>query len=321
VHKGLATALGLALAAAWAGVVWQANRPEGAAATRVRALAVVPAGPVFVLSVDVARLRASGAGQALVGRSVAGLAAKACENVIAQGSDELVVALPAGSDGTRPGLDSLALIVSGTFRGSAVATCAEERVRARGGDPVRTALGSFVSVRARRQPAEVVARDGLLIVSEGAYLRTLVDVADGHRADGSEAERERDLVHAELRRVLGRGAPVIATLVLPSGWPRAVLAEPAAELSPLSAVRSAALRAELGTEIELSGLIVCDASASCEHLVRFLGNARADLGNLLPPDAATLLGRLAFTRKDARIDFSAQLRAEDVAKLAPVAPR
>jgi len=298
-------------------VTWRARLPKPETPAPVAPLAIVPPGPAFVLSVDLRRLRASHAGQALVGRGLAELRGDPCESRIAGEVDEVVVALPAEREPGRSGAAGLALIAAGHFRGDAVATCAEQRIVARHGDAVRTTIGSFSSVRDRHQTAEVSARNGLLIVSDGAYLRELLDGAEGHRAEGTLAERARDRLHAELRRVFGRGAPVMATLALPNGWLADALSEPGAERSPLSAIRSAALRAELGRDLDVSGLVACEASGPCEHLERFFANARTDLRPLLPADAAELLDRVTLTRTEARIELSAHVGAEDLSKLSP----
>ena len=280
----------MAVGAALALVAWRARAPQPKALLPsgpppLAPLAIVPPGPAFVLSVDLKRLRASPAGRALLGRGLFELTGQPCQGQLAGDVDEVVLALPAESKPGRAGAEGFGLIAAGRFQGSAVAACAAQQIRARHGDPVQTRIGSFASVRDRHQTAEVSARDGLLVVSEGAYLRELLDGAEGQRGEGSEAERARDSLHAELRRVFATDSPVSATLALPNGWLSQALGEPGAELSPLSAARSAALR-----------------------------NARSDLQTLLP-EAAALLGRITFTRKGARIDFSAHLRAEELGKL------
>jgi hypothetical protein len=317
----LALVVGLAIIASAAFVLWRDRaRVDGARAT-LRPLAIVPPGPAFVLTVDVGRLRAAKSGQALVGRGLAGIAGDACEQVLFQDVDELVLTVPSGAGFEPSSVDSFALIAAGRFLGASVADCAERGIRARQGEAVRTTIGGFASVRDRRRSGEVAARDGLFVLSHGEYLRALLDGAEGRRAEGTPEERERDRLHAELRRVVGRGAPVVLTLALPNGWLRAALADPAAELSPLATLRSAALRAELGADVELAGLIACDDAARCEGLERFLQGARSDLTALVPPEGARALERITLTRKDARLELAARLAADDVAKLLPAGPR
>jgi hypothetical protein len=263
-----------------------------------------------VLTLDLARLRAAKAGVALVGRGLAELKGDACEKTLFYDVDTLALAVPADRKLEQPGSDSFAIIASGRFLGSAVADCAERGIRARQGDPVRTTIGSFSSVRARNRAGEVAARDGLLVLSDGSYLRELLDAAEGHRAEGTPEERERDRLHAELRRAFGLRAPVIASLALPAHWLKTALGDPEAELSPLATIRSAALRADVTSDIDLAGLIACDATERCAELERFLLKVRGDLGPRWAP-------RLSLTRKDARLDFAARLAPDDLARLWP----
>ncbi len=316
-RAALSLVVGLAIVAGAAFVLWRDRAQAGGAASALRPLAIVPPGPVFVLTVEVGRLRAAKSGQALVGRGLAGLAGDACEKVMFQDVDELVLVIPSGAGLEPSSADSFALIAAGRFLGASVADCAERGIRARQGEAVRTTIGSFASVRDRRRAGEMAARDGLLVLSQGEYLRALLDGAEGRRPEGAPAERERDRLHAELRRVVGRGAPVVLTLALPNGWLRAALADPAAELSPLAALRSAALRAEIGADIELAGLVACDDAARCQALERFLRDARSDLALLVPPEGARALERITLTRNEARLELAARLDAADVAKLVP----
>lgn len=280
----------------------------------VNALAIVPPGPALVVSIDVARLRGVSTGRALLGRSLAELGGAPCESALATNVDQLALAMPGDGAPDRAASDALALIGTGHFSGTDVASCAEAHVRAAHGDPVRTPIGSFTSVRDRRKSGEVAARDGLLVVSEGLYLRELIDAADAPRRDGTPAEHERDELHAELRRVVGRGAPIIATLALPPGWLGHTLADPSADLSPLATIRSAAVRVDLADGIDLTGLLACDGNDACARLERFFGNARSDLATLWP-EAAPLLAHLTLTRSAARLDFAAHLSSEDVGRL------
>jgi hypothetical protein len=57
-------------------------------------------------------------------------------------------------------------------------------------------------------------------------------------------QRARDALHAALRKSFGGTAPLIATVTLPRGWLERTLGDRDAKLSPLSELRSAALRLE-----------------------------------------------------------------------------
>jgi hypothetical protein len=317
-RAALALAVGLAVVAGAAFVLWRDRTQAGGAP--LPPLAIVPPGPAFVLTVELGRLRAAKSAQALVGRGLAQLAGDACEKVLFQDVDELVLTIPSSAGFEPTGADSFALIATGRFLGASVADCAERGIVARQGEAVRTTIGSFASVRDRRRSGEVAARDGLLVLSAGEYLRALLDGAEGRRAEGEPEQRERDRLHAELRRVVGRDAPVVLTLALPKGWLPAALGDPAAELSPLATLRSAALRAEIGADLELAGLLACDDAARCQALERFMLDARSDLRSLVPPEGARALERLTLTRKDTRLELAARLDPEDVAKLVPAGP-
>ncbi len=315
--RRLAGALAAALVAVAASFGWFLTRKVPAPASRrVNALAIVPPGPALVVTIDVARLWTMATGRALLGRSLAELGDTACESALAANLDELALAMPGDSASEGASSDALALIGTGRFSGRDVASCAEARVRAAHGEPVRTPIGSFTSVRDRRKAGEVAARDGLLVMSDGLYLRELIEAADGPRPDGTPAEHERDELHAELRRVVGQGAPIVGTLALPPGWLSRALAEPSADRSPLATIRSAAVRANVGTGIDITGLVACDGDDPCERLERFFRTASSDLGTLWP-EAAPLLARLTLTRSAARIDFSVHLAPEDITRLPP----
>jgi hypothetical protein len=310
--------VGLAIIAAAAFMLWRDRAQSTGGTSGLRPLTIVPPGPALVLSVDLARLRGAKSGQALLGRGLAALQGDACEKLVLHDADELVLTIPSGQRLERSSPDSFALIATGHFLGHSVAGCAERGIAARKGQAVRTTIGGFTSVRDRRRSGEVAARDGLLVVSDGEYLRELLDGAEGRRAEGSPEERERDRLHAELRRSFGRDAPFVLTLALPDGWLEQALGDPTVERSPLATLRSAALRAEIGADIELSGLVACDDPGRCEALERFLNDARRDLHALLGPDAGRALDAITLNRKDARLELSARLRTDDVTKLAPV---
>jgi hypothetical protein len=294
----LLVALGAVLVAHRHATLW----PDAPA---LHPLAVVPAGPALLVSVDVARLRQTRAGAAFVKKSLAEVAPLPCEGSLLAEIDELAFAMPSETS-AEAASDTFALIASGRFTAASVSACAEARIRARGGTALTTTLGSFKSVRARNRAGELAVRDGLVVLSNGSYLRELVDAADGHRADGTPAEHQRDELHVELRRVTGRGAPVIATLVLTPGWLSRTLADPTAERSPLAAIRTAALRADVTGSVDLTGVVSCETADACEHLERFVTQARADLATFAP-GFAELLARVRFVRTGARLALEAHV--------------
>jgi hypothetical protein len=296
------------------GVLAREHHDAAKPATPIHPLAIVPPGPALVVSVDVQRLRATSSGQTLLGKSLAELSAGACDQALANELDALALAMPGSTAVGAPNSDALALVGTGRFTGAKVTACAATRIQARGDEPVQTTIGSFASVRDRKKSGEIAARDGLLVMSEGLYLRELIDAADGGRSDGTPDERERDALHRELRRVVGQNAPVIATLVLPEGWLARTLADPAAELSPLAAIRTAALRANVTDHVEIDGLIGTDGDEAGARLERFFVNARSDLATLFP-NSADVFARVRVERHGPKLELSARLSPAELVSL------
>jgi hypothetical protein len=312
----------LALAVALLGAALIAKKPWVSApkAPRLSPLAIIPAGPAFVLHVDLARLRESKAGRELSELGWARYSPNAnwaFEPL--RDVDELVLAVPGDARfGREHGAsfepDAVALVATGNFPTKAITDAAFERIRARGGKPLLTKVGSFDSVRDLEGSGEVSARDGLLVLSDGAYLRALLAAAEGHRSDGTDLERTRDHVHAELRRSFGRGAPVTATLTLPSGWLESAFGDSVAARSPLALVRSAAVRVTVGERVELEGLLLCANADDCSHVAKFLVNARGDLETALGSDAALRHFRDVGKQDGERVEIALSLGLDEVAK-------
>jgi hypothetical protein len=323
VHRLLLVAV-LALIAL---VVVQRREPSVARSSRtttLRPLALVPRGPAFVMTVDVARLRASPFAPAFARLGLSELVGTtaACQFDPLRDLSELVVAsagLPAGATFTAPGTTGepsapAAVVGTGRFAGRAVADCASTRIAARGGQVSVTTLGSFSSVRDRDLPAEVAVRDGLLVLSEGRYLREILDIADGRSREGSELERLRDHLHTELRRTFGRGAPVLATVVVPEGWLARAFG-PEAQASPLATVRSAALRVEVGERISIGGFLGCLSEKDCGDVAEFLRDTSRSVAPLLGPEGARLLGAVSIQKERERIELSLALTVADLLAL------
>lgn len=285
VHIGLLLTL-LAALGALLYFVPRTRAPSAAKPAPLRPLEIVPPGAAFVLSADLVALRENQLARRVFADRLRSIAAvpRGCRLDPVTDLDEIAVAVPNASDLGRdlarpfaPG--ALAVIASGRFGAAAVADCAEEAIRARQGDPVRTPIGSFLGVRDRKRAgAEIVARDGLLVVSEGSYLRDVLDAADGQGAPGSELERTRDRLHVELRRRLGENTPIRATLSLAPGWLEEALGEPEAKASPLSKLRSAAVAVELGGALSLRALLVSETAADSTALEGLLRSLARDMG-------------------------------------------
>lgn len=292
-----------------------------------RPLALVPPGPAFLMTVDMARLRASPLAPALARFGLAELVGTSAEcrfDPLRDLTDVVVASagLPAGATFATPGSAGTAsapaaVIASGHFGGRMIAGCASARIATRGGNVSVTSLGSFTSVRDRDLSAEVAAKDGLVVLSEGRYLREILDIAEGRTHEGSELDRLRDRLHTELRRTFGRGAPVLATVVVPDAWLSRTFGEDAAA-SPLASIRSAALRIESGERITLGGFLGCATEKDCAEVAAFLRDTSKSVAPLLGADAARLLGSVVLRHERERVELSLELTTNDLAALAAI---
>jgi hypothetical protein len=292
--------------------------------TALRPLALVPRGPAFVMTVDVARLRASPFAPLFARLGLTELVGTTatCRFDPLRDLSELVITsagLPAGASFTSPGAAGessapAAVIGTGRFEGRTVTDCASARIAARGGQASITTVGSFTSVRDRDLPAEVAVRDGLLVLSEGRYLRDILDIAEGRSSEGSELDRLRDHLHTELRRTFGRGAPVLATVVVPEGWLARTFG-PDAQASPLATIRSAAVRVEVGERVSIGGFLGCLSEKDCGNVLEFLRDTSRGVAPLLGPEGARLLGTVSMQQERERIELSLALTGADLVAL------
>lgn len=282
-------------------------RPE---TPSVDPLALVPPGPAFVLTVDVARLRGDAGVAELLGRELerfdAGAERAAFSDCVPKLSGDVERVAVAVSHAS-----AFALIATGRFKRAAALECAVASVG--NGAAVRTTIGSFETVRDPKKSGEFAARDGLLVVSDGDYFRAVLDRAEGHQPAAATPD-DRDRLHAELRRTVGQGAPVIASLVLPRGWLGTLMGDAEAERSPLAVLRTAVLRANVGNGLDVAGTVVCENEADATRLERFLTTLRADLGGERVEGALALLTALAIVRRGAALDFSGRVDATELVK-------
>jgi hypothetical protein len=292
VHAGLLAALLLGTGLLFHFRPWSA--PAAIEARQRKPLEIIPAGSAFVLSADLVELGKSPLVRRLLSDRLRDLTRKeaGCELDPLRDLDELVISVPSaarlGEELSNPfTTGAFALVASGRFRAESVAACATSAIKARAGEPVRTQIGSFVGVRDRKRgDAEIVARDGLLVLSEGSYLRALLDAADGKGAEGSELERTQDRLHGELRRKLGERAPLRATLALSPGWLEQALADPDARASPLAKLRSAAAGVELGDSLSFRALLVSETPDDRLALEALLRDLARDAGLTLSTRAS-----------------------------------
>jgi hypothetical protein len=217
--------------------------------TRLDLVSAVPNGPELLVTVDVENLGAAAAQELLRagGGALLGLREQ-CGFEPILGLRRVAFATPQPIKGQATG--DFALIAETSLDQAAVLRCAEAVIRKRGGQPVRSTLGAFTSVRDQGKPlGEVAMRaDGLFIMSGGQYFRDVVDAAGG-AVNGDAAARVRTRVHLGIRKQL---APSQLVLTLIPG-----------ETSTLTGVQALGLGLEIKLELELRGFVGCRSEAAC----------------------------------------------------------
>jgi hypothetical protein len=278
------------------------------------ALAAVPSRATFALTVDVAQLRGSELGKALLaaGRELPGIGSldATCGFDPAEQIREIALAVPALSAS-----DELGIVIAGDVRAEPIADCVERVLRRRGGDPARTQLEAFVAIRDRSSAAraEVLVRNGgPVLLGEGHYLRDMVDAAQG-RAENLD----QDPIHAELRRRVGRGAPLVASWLLDEGWLERVSGDELARLSPLAELRAAALRVDVAPEVAARALLVCTSPGACERVAQVLRSFSRDLAPSLREELGDdPLAGAQIEATGATIELSVRMPSERLSAMA-----
>ncbi len=261
----------LLVAAAAAAVVvalgGQGRRPVAALA--VEPLAAVPLGASLLVTVDVTALAGVLPREALqvAGEGLLGLG-DTCGFEPLLSIQRAAFSMPFQSQASSEHAD-FALIAATTLKEQPLADCAEALIRKRGGAPVRSRIGRYLSVRDAGKPLGGVAlrADGLLVLSGGQYFRDVVDPPRGARPR-DEAAHLRGELHAELRRRLGP-AEVLVTFL-----PGPAFSVPDLEFLGFS------LKVE--RELRLRGLVGCRSHSACIatklSLERLKGELVGDLG-------------------------------------------
>ena len=282
-------------------------------------LSILPPGSAFVLSTDLRALARAPLGAFIaerLGRS-AGTSklTRACGFDPITRLDQLALAVPSAGLAAQEHPEDFGIVASGRFSVAEITRCATTAITARGGEVIRTKLGSFDSVRDRKASGEIAARDGLLIVSGGSYFRELLDSAEGNAAAlaAGDPREASDTRHAELRRALGSGA-VLATWLLGEGWFARVAGEDTnARLSPLSALKTVAARIDVEQNAELLVLLDCIDSDGARRIASLLGELRLALSGFpLDPTLVKLAARITVTRTEARLKLALSLNQAEL---------
>ena len=265
---------GAAAAVAAAGLAGIA-RSRRAADFSPRALDAIPAGALLVATADLAALRASPAGAPFLkeGREIPGLGKvrDVCGFDPMDTLTEAAVAIPAAGEAGEFGL-----VASGPIDDEALIACASRIIDARGGRAVTTTIGSFRSVRdaalATSGGEIAVRKGGPLLLGAGAYLRSMIDAADG-RAPTIRSS----VAHTFLGREVG-DASVRVTVVLTPDQRRALseeLESGGAAGSPAGSILAGALGVKLGSAVVgFHAVLSCESGTACTALARKLGETR-----------------------------------------------
>lgn len=266
----------LAVAAACGGgLAWVAQHRQ-VPDLKGHALDAIPGGALLVATADIEALRASPVGAPFLrqGREIPGLGKvrDVCGFDPMDTLREVALAIPAAGDAGEFGLSA-----SGDVDAEALLACAAKVIEGRGGRPVVTSVGSFRSVRdaaAGASAGEIAVRKGgPLLLGGGAYLRAMIDAADG-RTPTIRAS----VAHTQLAQEVG-DASVRITVVLTPDQRQALseeLANGGEAGSPAAAIVAGALGVKLGPTVALHGVLACDGEAACSRLAVTLKAARDD---------------------------------------------
>lgn len=266
---------------------------------------------MFVLTADIAALRRSRLAPLIAARvnrlaSDSANWAKLCDFDPLTAIDQIAFAIPSSRGEATEGEGSFGVIATGHFTAAQIERCATAAIAARNGDPVASKIGNFSSVRDRQSEGEIAARDdGTLILSDGRYLRALLDAAEGH-APRREHQDPRDAHHVELRRKIGSGTEVI-TWLLDDRWVEMIAGEEAG-MSPLRHVAAVAERIELGSTARLFALLECTDAASAREIEALLQKLRGSLATIpLDPRLLALAQRVEVSVNDRNLRLELEL--------------
>lgn len=264
--------------------------------TTAPALRSVPADALVVAVVDLAALRASAVGPTLLGsaREVPGLGSvkAVCGSDPIDTLESLAFAIPRGGDGGDFGVVGL----GGPVDGDALASCATKIIARRGGKPLVSRVGSFVSVRDEATPSggELAVRTGgPILLGSGAYLRAMMATTEG---------RSPSVVGQEPHRAMFEGIDqrtVRLTFTVTDEQKRS-LAEEAGTLGsdagPLFATLvGGSLGVDVGPTLTAHGMLACgtpEAAARVAEGLRQARDARRESLELRIVGVASLLAKV-----------------------------
>jgi len=271
------------------------------------ALAYVPAGAQVVITVDVARLRETTLGSVLAvrGRELpqVGKIEPICGFDPTERIDSLLVSVPSAADGDSDS-GEVGIVVFGDFSASRIVSCAGAVIGHRGGESAVTRIGTFTTVRDRRDAAsgEVAIRDGgPAILGGGSYFRDLLDVADARGKSVASTG-----VHAALRHAVDPTSDgAVVTTWIPNPRRPALADESGGQR--WAALRGLALRVDVQPEIDLELLLVCSPEMGCKDLAEAVRRTKRSLTSELRAATGLDLERVDIDEKLDRIELTLRL--------------
>jgi hypothetical protein len=311
----------LAAALLW----WQKSHPSATPRTRAPAqvspLAAVPQGATLIATLDAKKLRSTPLGSALLteGGDLPGLGpiVDICGFDPTLSVAVVTFALPsaapdADEDDEAP--VEFGIAAYGDFSADRVAACASTAITHRGGSPVATKVGSFISIRQRQgSDGEIAARDnGPVLLGAGRYLREMIDAADGRVPNA-----QRDEQHRRLRASLGEDGTLLVTWLLPRGWLENLAENSLARLSPLSAVDRAALRVDIGTRSLVTLALGCESPTACSDLAEIAKSLiESELEPLLTDQFPSAVQRFGVVAASGQVRVTLWLHETEAIQLA-----
>ncbi|WP_437763131.1 hypothetical protein WME77_34520 [Sorangium sp. So ce764] len=299
------------------GVAWLLGRRRESPPAAPRALDAVPAGAMLVATLDLPALRASPAFASFLReeREIPGLGKvrDVCGFDPVAALTEVAIAIPAAGEGGEFGL-----VAAGAVQDEALLACASKVIEARGGRPVVSGIGSFRAVQdsSAEGHGEIAVRPGgPILLGGGAYLRAMIDAAEG-RAGSVGASG----AHDDIARAVGEGAARVTVVLTPEQRAEIgrELALSGSSRSPAASLLSGGASVALGPEIAVHAAVLCDAEAPCAALGAELRAARdaraADLATRLVGFGA-LLERIAITAEGKALHARVKLSPEEAGVL------
>ncbi|WP_437675404.1 hypothetical protein [Sorangium sp. So ce131] len=298
------------------GAAWLlGRRPELPPAPR--ALDAVPAGALLVATLDLPALRASPAFAPFLRaeREIPGLGkvSDVCGFDPLAGLTEVAIAIPAGGEGGDFGL-----VAAGAVQHEALLACAAKVVKARGGQPVVTQVGGFRAVRdsSAEGRGEIAVRPGgPILLGGGAYLRAMIDSAEGRAAPLGEGG-----AHGQVAGEVGQGAARVTVVLTPEQRREleGELAPGGAGRSPAASILAGGAAVALGPEIAVHAAVLCDAEAPCAELgaqLRAARDARAADFAVRLAGFGTLLRRIEIAAAGKALHARVTLSADEAGVL------